>query len=98
MVCEGGVSDAGDEAGDVEEVVNFCEVGVGECVSREAPEDGSGGEGAGGEDGFGDFAAGAVVPKEDDTFLGKEGVDEDDNGMCVGARCGEVRVKGEGLR
>ena len=98
VVGEGGVCDAGDKAGDVEEVFDFGEVGVGEGVAGEAAQDAPRCEGAGGEDGFGDFARGAVVAEEDDAFLGEQGVDEDDDRVGVGAAGGEVRVQHEGLR
>lgn len=39
MVGKGGVSHAGDKAGDVEEVVDFGEVGIREGVAGEAPQD-----------------------------------------------------------
>lgn len=97
VVGEGGVRDAGDEAGHLEKVVDFGEVGVGEGVAGEAAEDAAGDEGAGGEDGFGDFAGGPVVAEEDDPLLGEHGVDEDDDGVRVGAAGCEVRVEGEGL-
>lgn len=98
VICEGWIGDPRDEAGDIEKVVDFCEIGVGERVSCEATEDGPGCKSAGGKDGFGDFTAGAVVSKEDDTFLGDEGVEEDDYGMRVGTGCSEVRVKRKRLR
>lgn len=97
VVGEGGVGDAGNEAGDVEEVVDLGEVGVREGVAGEASEDASGSESAGCEDGFGDFTRGPVMAKEDDALLSEHGVDEDDDGMGVGATGGEVRVQHEGL-
>ena len=97
MVGESGISDAGNEARDVEEVVDFGEVSVGEGVASEPAEDTARGEGAGGEDSFGDFARGSVVPEEDDAFLGEYGVDEDDDGVRVGAVGGEMRVQHEWL-
>ena len=98
VICEGWIGDPSDEAGNVEKVVDFCEIGVGESVSCEATEDGSGCKSAGGEDGFGDITAGAVVSKEDDAFLSDEGVEEDNDGMRVGTGCSEVRVKRKWLR
>lgn len=98
VVGEGGICNASDEAGDLEKVVDLGEVGVGEGVAGEAAEDTAGDEGAGCEDGFGDFAGGAVVAEEDDTFLGEHGVDEDGDGVRVGAAGCKVRVEGEGLR
>lgn len=98
VVCEGWIGDTSDEAGNIEKVVYLCEIGVGKSVSCEATEDGPGCKGAGGEDRFGDFTAGAVVSKEDDAFLGDEGVEENNYGMRVGTGCGEVRVKRERLR
>jgi len=93
VVCEGWICNPSDEARNIEKVVDFCEIGIGESVSCEATEDGSGCKSAGGEDGFGDFTAGAVVSEEDDAFLGDEGVEEDNNGMRVGTGCSEVRVQ-----
>lgn len=98
VICEGWIGDPGDEAGNIEKVINFGEIGVGESVSCKATEDRSGCKSAGGEDGFGHFTAGAVVSKEDDAFLGDEGIEEDNDGMRVGTGCSEVRVKRKRLR
>ena len=98
MIGKGGVGDAGYEAGNVEEIVDFGEVGVGEGMASEAAEDCSGGERAGSEDSFSDFATRAVVSEENDPFLSDQCVDENDDGMSVGAGCCEMCVEREGLR
>lgn len=56
VIGEGGVGNSCDEARDVEQVVDLREVSIGEGVTREATEDGAGGQGAGGEDGLSDLA------------------------------------------
>ena len=98
VVSEGGVGDAGDEARDVEEVVDFCEVSVRESMSCEAAEDGSGGKSTGSEDCFSNLATGSIMPKEDYTFLSDESVDENNNGVGIDTGCCEVRMESEGLR
>ena len=44
------------------------------------------------ENGFGDFARGTVVSQKDDPFLGEHGVDKNDDGVCIGAAGGQMRM------
>lgn len=41
---------------------------------------------------------GLAVAEEDDALFGEKGVDEDNDGMCEGAVCGEMRMEGKRLR
>lgn len=56
MQLEGGVGHAGDEAGHLEQVIDFGEIGVGKRVACEAAQDAAGGQRTGGEDRLGDLA------------------------------------------
>ncbi len=81
VVGERGVGHTRNEPGDVQQVVDFGKVGIGEGVAGEATEDASRCERAGCKDAFGDFPRGTIVAKEDDAFLGEDGVHEDDDGV-----------------
>lgn len=97
MVSEGWVFDACDEARDLEELVDFAEVCIGEGETREAAEGAAGAECTGGKNVIGDFAGWTVVGEEDDTFLREEAVHEDDDWVGIRAVGGEMGVEGEGL-
>jgi len=92
LVGERGVCDACDEAWDFEEIIDFGEFGVREGVAGEASEDAARCEGAGSEDGFGDFAGPGFVADENDALLGEECVYQHDDWVGVWAICGEMWV------
>lgn len=98
MVGKGRVGHPGHKAGHIQQVVNFRQIRVRKGMSGKAPENTTGSERAGREHRFGHFARWPIVAEEDDTFLSQEGVDENDNGVRVGAIGGQVGVECKGLR
>lgn len=90
VIGKGRIGDSSNEAGNLEKVVDFSQVGVGEGVAGEAAEDAPRSQSAGGEDSLSDFAGWAVVAQENDTLLCKHGIDENEDGVGEGAAGGEV--------
>ena len=63
----------------------------------EAAKDASGRERTGGQDGFGNFARGTIVPEKDDPFLREHGVGQDNDGVGMGPAGREMGMQHERL-
>ena len=98
MMGESWICDPCYKARDVKEVVDFCEICVGESVSSEPSKYCTRREGTGRKDSLGDFSAWAIMPKKDNPLLGEQCIHKYNDGMSVYSRCGQVRMKCKRLR
>lgn len=88
----------GNEAGNLEEVVDLGQVSVGKGVAGEAAKYPSRCKGAGGKDSLSHLPGGAVVAEKNDTLLCEHGIDENEDRVGEGAAGGQMRMKHEWLR
>ena len=97
MMGEGRVRHPCYEARNIEKVINFGEVCIRKRVSSKAPKNSARHERASREDSLSDFSTRSVVAKENDTLLSQKSIDENNDGMSVCARRGQMGVKHERL-
>lgn len=97
MMGEGGIGHPCYEARNIKKVINLGEVCVRKGVPSKAPKNSARRERASREDSLSDFSAGSIMAKENNTLLGKESIDENNDGMSVCARSGQMGVKRERL-
>ena len=97
MMGEGGIGHPRYETRNVEKVVNLGKVCIRKGVSGKAPKNSARCERASREDSLSDFSTWSIMAKENDTLLGKESIDKNNNGMSVCAGSRQMGVKHERL-
>lgn len=98
MMGKSWICDPCDKARDVEQIVDFCEVCIGESMSSEPSKNCTRREGTGRKDSLGDFSAWAIMPQKDDPFLSKQRIHKHNDRMSINSRCGQMGMKCKRLR
>ena len=98
VVLKSRVCNASNEAGYIEQVVDFCQIGVGEGVSGEASQEPAGRQCTGREDGFRDLSRWHVMAQEYHPLLRQETIDKNNDGVRMDTIRRQVWVQSEGVR